>query len=58
MPEPLLVVDVQRGFINEYTRHVPGRIRRLIETGAYSPASIRRLIRAGMCWVYWLMKPR
>jgi nicotinamidase-related amidase len=37
MQEPLLVVDVQRGFINEFTQHIPGRIVRLIETGEYSP---------------------
>src|SRR5207237_8049591 len=37
MTEPLLVVDVQRGFINEFTRHVPGRIKRLIEMNEYSP---------------------
>lgn len=37
MTEPLLVVDVQRGFINEFTRHVPGRVQRLIEMGDYSP---------------------
>ena len=34
---PLLVVDVQRGFINEYTRHIPARIARLIETGEFEP---------------------
>ena len=37
MSEALLVVDVQRGFINDFTRHVPGRVKRLIETGQYSP---------------------
>src|SRR6266550_1532228 len=37
MTEPLLVVDVQHGFINDFTRHVPGRIKRLIEMGEYSP---------------------
>jgi nicotinamidase-related amidase len=35
--EPLLVVDVQRGFVNEFTRHIPGRIARLIETGDFDP---------------------
>ncbi len=29
MAETLLVVDVQRGFVNSYTRHVPDRVRRL-----------------------------
>ena len=37
MPEPLLVVDVQNGFINEFTDHIPGRVRRLIEIGDYAP---------------------
>jgi nicotinamidase-related amidase len=37
MTEPLLVVDVQHGFINDFTRHVPGRIKRLIEMGEYAP---------------------
>lgn len=37
MSGPLLVVDVQRGFINDFTRHVPGRIRRLIELRQYDP---------------------
>ena len=37
MPEPLLVVDVQRGFINEFTEHVPARVRRLIDTGDFDP---------------------
>src|SRR5260370_34224204 len=37
MPEPLLVVGVQHGFINDFTRHVPGRIKRLIEMGEYAP---------------------
>jgi nicotinamidase-related amidase len=37
MAEPLLVVDVQRGFINSFTEHVPGRVRRLIELGDYAP---------------------
>jgi nicotinamidase-related amidase len=37
MTEPLLVVDVQRGFINQFTRHIPGRIKRLIDMGDYAP---------------------
>jgi nicotinamidase-related amidase len=37
MPEPLLIVDVQRGFVNEFTRHIPGRIQRLIESGEFGP---------------------
>jgi nicotinamidase-related amidase len=31
MPETLLVVDVQHGFINPYTRHVPRRVLRLAD---------------------------
>lgn len=37
MPEPLLVVDVQRCFINQFTRHIPGRVQRLIQTNDYAP---------------------
>ena len=37
MSEPLLVVDVQRCFINQFTRHIPGRVRRLIQTNDYAP---------------------
>ncbi|HLZ28544.1 MAG TPA: isochorismatase family cysteine hydrolase [Chloroflexota bacterium] len=44
MSEPLLVVDVQRGFINEYTRHIPVRVQSLIETGDYSPLLFTRFV--------------
>lgn len=37
MAELLIVVDVQRCFINQFTQHIPGRVRRLIETRDYSP---------------------
>jgi nicotinamidase-related amidase len=37
MTEPLLVVDVQQGFINEFTEHIPARIARLLELGDYDP---------------------
>lgn len=37
MSQPLLVIDVQHGFLNEFTRHIPSRVARLIETGAYDP---------------------
>jgi len=30
---PILVVDVQRGFLNDYTRHVPGRVAQLLGRG-------------------------
>ena len=42
--EPLLVVDVQRGFINDYTRHIPARVARLIETHDYQPVLFTRFI--------------
>jgi nicotinamidase-related amidase len=35
--QALLVVDVQRGFINDFTRHIPGRIARLIDSGEFEP---------------------
>jgi nicotinamidase-related amidase len=35
--ESLLVVDVQNGFINPFTAHVPARVRRLIEMGDFAP---------------------
>jgi nicotinamidase-related amidase len=46
MPEPeaLIVVDVQNGFINDYTRHIPERVVTLIEGGAYDPILFTRFI--------------
>jgi nicotinamidase-related amidase len=43
---PLLVVDVQVGFVNDYTRHIPSRIRALIERGAYDPLLFTRFVNA------------
>ncbi|MBV9169686.1 MAG: cysteine hydrolase [Chloroflexi bacterium] len=40
----LLVVDVQRGFINSFTRHIPARIARLIDTGAYETVLYTRFV--------------
>lgn len=37
MSDALIVVDVQEGFINDYTRHIPSRIVNLIEQGSYDP---------------------
>lgn len=34
MTEPLLIVDVQCGFINQFTHHIPKRVARLIEKNA------------------------
>jgi nicotinamidase-related amidase len=42
--EPLLVVDVQHGFINDFTRHIPDRIRRLIEGADYAPILWTRFV--------------
>lgn len=44
MPEPLLVVDVQRCFINTFTQHIPRRIRRLLDMGDYSPVLWTRFV--------------
>jgi len=37
MARPLLVVDVQNGFINEFTHHIPARVAQLIDTNAFEP---------------------
>jgi nicotinamidase-related amidase len=42
--EPLLVVDVQNGFINPFTQHIPDRIRRLIDTTDYGPILFTRFV--------------
>jgi nicotinamidase-related amidase len=42
--EPLLVVDVQNGFLNPFTEHVPRRIRRLLETGEFGPVLFTRFV--------------
>lgn len=39
-PHPLLLVDLQRGFLNDYTRHIPDRIVRLIDRDGASYSSI------------------
>lgn len=44
MPIPLLVVDVQTGFINDFTHHIPKRIVRLIEQKIYSPILFTRFV--------------
>ena len=44
MPRALLVVDVQNGFVNPFTAHVPGRIRRLIERGDHDPVLFTRFV--------------
>lgn len=37
MAEPLIVVDVQNGFLNSFTHHIPERVCQLIQTRAYDP---------------------
>jgi nicotinamidase-related amidase len=44
MTQPLLLVDVQQGFVNEFTHHIPPRLARLIETGDYGPLFFTRFI--------------
>ncbi|MEA2527561.1 MAG: hypothetical protein QOF73_4788 [Thermomicrobiales bacterium] len=44
MADPLLVVDVQLGFLNSYTGHIPARIARLIERGEYDPILFTRFV--------------
>jgi nicotinamidase-related amidase len=44
MPRPLLVVDVQNGFINDFTDHIPARIARLIETRTFEPVLFTRFV--------------
>ena len=44
MARALLVVDVQNGFVNPFTAHVPGRIRRLIERGEHDPVLFTRFV--------------
>jgi nicotinamidase-related amidase len=42
--QPLLVVDVQKGFVNKFTEHVPGRVCRLIEQGGWEPLLFTRFV--------------
>ncbi|WP_088892470.1 cysteine hydrolase family protein [Leptolyngbya ohadii] len=44
MTIPLLVVDVQTGFINDFTHHIPQRIARLIQQQTYAPILFTRFI--------------
>jgi nicotinamidase-related amidase len=46
MSEPLLIVDVQVGFINDFTHHIPQRVAHLIEQNQYSPLLFTRFINA------------
>jgi nicotinamidase-related amidase len=44
MAEPLLVVDVQLGFLNDYTRHIPARIVDLIERDRPDPILFTKFV--------------
>lgn len=44
MGEPLLIVDVQNGFLNDFTRHLPGRIAELVKLGRYDPLLFTRFV--------------
>lgn len=46
MPKTLIIVDVQNGFINEYTHHVPQRVLELVQSGDYDPVLFTRFINA------------
>ncbi len=44
MSAPLLIVDVQIGFINDFTHHIPERVGKLIGSGEYDPILFTRFI--------------
>ena len=44
MRTALLVVDVQNGFVNEFTRHVPSRIAKLIQRDEHSSVLFTRFV--------------
>ena len=44
MSNALIIVDVQNGFINHYTEHIPDRVMTLIERGSYDPILFTRFI--------------
>jgi nicotinamidase-related amidase len=44
MSEPLIIVDVQPGFINEFTHHIPQRVARLIQRNEHTPVLFTRFI--------------
>jgi nicotinamidase-related amidase len=46
MPEPLIIVDIQVGFINDFTHHIPKRVARLIQRDNYEPILFTRFINA------------
>ncbi len=44
MADALLVVDIQEGFINAFTRHIPERVATLIERGDFDPILFTRFV--------------
>jgi nicotinamidase-related amidase len=44
LPEPLLVVDVQQGFLNQFTSHIPERIVTLIGRDNHDPILFTRFL--------------
>jgi nicotinamidase-related amidase len=44
MKRTLLVVDLQNGFMNDFTRHIPGTITRLIERDAFDRLLFTRFV--------------
>ena len=46
MSEPLIIVDVQSGFINQFTHHIPQRIACLIQREEYASILFTRFINA------------
>jgi nicotinamidase-related amidase len=46
MQNPLLVVDVQLGFLNDYTQHIPGRIKQLLQKRDFDPVLFTRFVNA------------
>ncbi|MHB1416508.1 MAG: cysteine hydrolase family protein [Chloroflexota bacterium] len=44
MAEPLIIVDVQRCFLNQYTHHIPARVAELVRRGGYDPLLFTRFV--------------
>jgi nicotinamidase-related amidase len=41
---PIVIVDVQRGFMNEFTHHIPERVGRLVERAGHEPLLFTRFV--------------
>lgn len=44
MAEPLIIVDVQRCFLSQFTHHIPARIAELVRRGGYDPLLFTRFV--------------